>query len=326
MATWDETKPAGSRNPKLGDDDIREFKNAIRERLALDHQFAATESPAFGETGSLIGMHKRVMLTELAADPTMSSNMGAVYTKETAAKTELYWRDEDGNVVQLTKLGRLFLQKLEGEELILDADEDTGITADTDDQIDFEVGGADQLRLVDGMIQPAVNNDLDLGSATYRMKDGHFVDLHVYSGLTLAGVVSATISGTIASSAAINQSGTLALTGAFTRDAIAQGKDVTAAIHRKIIEIGDWDMDANGTKTVAHGLTLDKIRGVHVIIRRDDGVYHYQFPHQITEPECWFYLSAADVNLVRRGTGLFDTADWNATSYNRGWITIDYVD
>jgi hypothetical protein len=33
---------------------------------------------------------------------------------------------------------------LDGQELILDADADTSITADTDDQIDFKIGGGDR--------------------------------------------------------------------------------------------------------------------------------------------------------------------------------------
>lgn len=36
---------------------------------------------------------------------------------------------------------------LDGNELILDSDADTSITADTDDQIDFRVGGTDVLVL-----------------------------------------------------------------------------------------------------------------------------------------------------------------------------------
>ncbi len=36
---------------------------------------------------------------------------------------------------------------LNGNELILDADADTSITADTDDQIDFRVGGTDLISL-----------------------------------------------------------------------------------------------------------------------------------------------------------------------------------
>ena len=36
---------------------------------------------------------------------------------------------------------------MNGNELILDVDADTSITADTDDQIDFKVGGSDKASL-----------------------------------------------------------------------------------------------------------------------------------------------------------------------------------
>ena len=41
---------------------------------------------------------------------------------------------------------------LDGNQLILDADQDTTITADTDDQIDFRVGGADVAKLADSQL------------------------------------------------------------------------------------------------------------------------------------------------------------------------------
>ena len=41
---------------------------------------------------------------------------------------------------------------LNGQELILDADADTSITADTDDQIDIRVGGSDQIKIATGEV------------------------------------------------------------------------------------------------------------------------------------------------------------------------------
>ena len=41
---------------------------------------------------------------------------------------------------------------LNGQELILDADADTSITADTDDQIDIKIGGNDRITLSTGLI------------------------------------------------------------------------------------------------------------------------------------------------------------------------------
>jgi phosphoglucomutase len=46
---------------------------------------------------------------------------------------------------------------LNGTELILDADADTSITADTDDTIHFKIGGNDRITLSTGLID--IKND-----------------------------------------------------------------------------------------------------------------------------------------------------------------------
>ncbi len=60
------------------------------------------------------------------------------------------------------------------DALILDADGDTTIAADTDDQIDFEVSNADQIRLVDGALTPVTDNDVALGDTTHGYKNIDF--------------------------------------------------------------------------------------------------------------------------------------------------------
>ena len=63
---------------------------------------------------------------------------------------------------------------LNGNELILDADADTSITADTDDRIDFKVAGSDELQLSATNLVPASNQGLTLGSSAKK-----FAGLHV---------------------------------------------------------------------------------------------------------------------------------------------------
>lgn len=101
--TWDESKPAGSRDLALGDDDIREFKRAIRQRLEEDHEFADDESG-----NDNIGYHKKVTLTKrTAGNPTIVNDAGIVFTKDAGSDAiELYYIDDDGNVTQLSKQGK----------------------------------------------------------------------------------------------------------------------------------------------------------------------------------------------------------------------------
>lgn len=54
---------------------------------------------------------------------------------------------------------------LDGQELILDSDADTSITADTDDQIDFRVGGTDRVRMTNTGLN-VVSGTLQEGGVT----------------------------------------------------------------------------------------------------------------------------------------------------------------
>ena len=53
----------------------------------------------------------------------------------------------NGTDVTDTNIGGVGAYDLNGEELTLDADSDTSITASTDDQIDFEIAGADDFTM-----------------------------------------------------------------------------------------------------------------------------------------------------------------------------------
>jgi len=75
---------------------------------------------------------------------------------------------------------------LNGTELILDADADTSITADTDDQIDIRVAGTDQLTIKDGAMSPVTDSDIDLGTTSLRYKDA-FIDTVTTTGNVIVG-------------------------------------------------------------------------------------------------------------------------------------------
>ena len=89
---------------------------------------------------------------------------------------------------------------VEGRELVLDADGDTSITADTDDQIDIKVAGSDQIKITDGAIIPSTDNDIDLGTSSLEFKDAFFdgtVTADAFAG-PLTGDVTGNVSGSAA--------------------------------------------------------------------------------------------------------------------------------
>ncbi len=100
-------------------------------------------------------------------------------------------------------------------------------------------------------------------------------------------------------------------------------------VRKRIIEIGDWDMNSTLSVNIAHGLTMSKIRNVHALIRNDADTKYTMFPGYIATSGNFIdkiSLSSTEITLFRAPSSEFDSTDYDATSFNRGWITIEYVD
>jgi len=76
---------------------------------------------------------------------------------------------------------------INGNELVLDADGDTSLTADTDDQIDVRVAGSDQVRIIDGAINPVTDSDINLGTNSLRYANV-YADTYYGDGSNLTGI------------------------------------------------------------------------------------------------------------------------------------------
>lgn len=98
----------------------------------------------------------------------------------------------------------------------------------------------------------------------------------------------------------------------------------------KVVDIGDWDMSSVTAVNIAHGLTLANIRGAQALIRNDDATTSILVVQgqivTLSEIEANIGdIDATNVDLLRKVGGIFDSINYNSTSYNRGWITIWYV-
>ncbi len=101
--TWNstfETLPADSEVASQGASRIRNLKEAVSERLSVDHVFGGT-----GDVDS--GKHNKVTLLEQSANPSSAANTGFIYTKDVGGVTELFYEDSAGNVKQITNAGSL---------------------------------------------------------------------------------------------------------------------------------------------------------------------------------------------------------------------------
>ena len=133
---------------------------------------------------------------------------------------------------------------------------------------------------------------------------------------------------------AVTLQSTLGVTGIATLSGGLNTGDATLKV--KVIEIGDWNMDATTSVSIAHGLTLANIRNVKAEVQNDSQSLHWELsslPSGIAtgtgaeiEAEAWIVqANTADVIMRRLTGGIFDGVNYDSTSFNRGWITIWYV-
>ena len=73
-------------------------------------------------------------------------------------------------------LTKATLIDLNANELILDLDADTSITADSDDTIDFKIGGSDEIKMTTTALTPAVADGSALGTAALEWADLFLAD------------------------------------------------------------------------------------------------------------------------------------------------------
>jgi len=166
---YDVNSPAGIDDPKKGDDEIRDAKEATRERLDIDHYFPENDPTAGLVNNADTGEHKKVSLRKIDPAPSAVANKGFVYTKESggAGVIELFYKDAAGNEIQLTKAG--VLRPLVAAELATDAVETDKIkdSAVTSDKIA-------SLAVATAKIATAAVTSTKLGTGATLIKSGNY--------------------------------------------------------------------------------------------------------------------------------------------------------
>jgi len=96
----------------------------------------------------------------------------------------------------------------------------------------------------------------------------------------------------------------------------------------RAISMGDWNMDSTAAITTSHGLTNSKISSINGYVISDDSVTKY--PSGAADASMangWFVVSSnATVITTQRVTGgIFDNSAFDATSFSRGKLLLNYV-
>ena len=108
----------------------------------------------------------------------------------------------------------------------------------------------------------------------------------------------------------------------------------TRPILKKVLEIGEWNMDATQGLVIAHNLgSKSQVRTVSCVINDDNGIQQplnavSDFSTTASSINGGIYqMVVAGITIGRTNGGLFDSALFNATAStvaNRGWVFIEY--
>lgn len=93
--------------------------------------------------------------------------------------------------------------------LVVGRDADNDIDFATDDTVIFRAAGADQVKLIDGVLAPVTDNDVDLGTASLQFKDAYIngtleADAITIAGITLAETISDTVGAMVSNNTETN--------------------------------------------------------------------------------------------------------------------------
>ena len=98
---------------------------------------------------------------------------------------------------------------------------------------------------------------------------------------------------------------------------------VVNGLTTKYLDIGDWNMDTTGGVVIPHNiLSFSSIKGISAIVRNDTGNFWYEFGQS---GSMYIDDTQSAVVLTRNAGGTFDDILFDSVSYNRGYITIQYV-
>ena len=101
------------------------------------------------------------------------------------------------------------LTSITNTSLTIGRDADNDIDFATDNNILFRASGADQIKLIDGVLAPVADDDIDLGSSSLQFKNAYIDGTLEADAITIGGTAIGSIYGVIAGSSSIVTTGAL---------------------------------------------------------------------------------------------------------------------
>ena len=182
-----------------------------------------------------------ITIDGVALGESIADTVGAMVGSNTETGIAVTYDDSDNTLDFVLAAAQTSITSLTNAALVIGRDADNDIDFATDNNIIFRAGGADQVKLVDGVLQPVTDSDVDLGTTGVRFKDA-FVD-----SITVTGEVDA---------ASLDISGNADIDGTLEADAITvNGVSLASTIQTTVGAMVD-----NNTES-GIGVTYDGVTG-----------------------------------------------------------------
>jgi cytoskeletal protein CcmA (bactofilin family) len=114
-------------------------------------------------------------------DETIQDSIGTMLSGNTEEGITVTYDDTDNEIDFALSATQTTITSLKNAALVIGRDADNDIDFATDNNIIFRANGADQIKLIDGVLQPITDSDVDLGTTGVRFKDA-FVDTITVTG------------------------------------------------------------------------------------------------------------------------------------------------
>jgi len=161
-----------------------------------------------------------ITVNGVALAESISDTVGAMVGSNTESGIAVTYDDSDNTLDFVLGTTQTTVTSLKNAALVIGRDADNDIDFATDNNIIFRAGGADQVKLIDGVLQPVTDSDVDLGTTGVRFKNA-FVDT-----ITATGEIDG---------ASLDISGNADIDGTLEADAITiGGTSLAATIHATV--------------------------------------------------------------------------------------------
>jgi len=161
-----------------------------------------------------------ITVNGVTLDETIQDSIGTMLSGNTETGIAVTYDDTDNEIDFALATTQTTITSLKNAALVIGRDADNDIDFATDNVIFFRTAGADQIKLIDGVLQPITDSDVDLGNTTQRFKNA-WVD-----SITVTGEVDA---------ASLDISGNADIDGTLEADAITLGGvAITSHIHSTV--------------------------------------------------------------------------------------------